>query len=387
MITDRIRAAFEATHGRPPLLVSQAPGRVNVIGGHTDYNQGLVLPFAIQLGVTVALAPRDDSRVYITSVDQGDELRLAHPTAPLAGDAPDWQKLMAGCLAVFAREAEIPGGFDAVFGGDLPIGAGLSSSAALMIAWLTALRALSGATLQDGYLPALCTEIEADSLGVACGLLDPTASLLGRAGHLLLLDCSADSPDAERVTPIPADLDAEWLVIHTGIRRTLAGSAFSERVESCAEGWRALREKTGRQELTLSDLEGETAEWAPLLRHVFRENERVRRAVAAVRARDAACLGALMCAAHDSLSRDYRVSCPELDHLARAAQAHPAAFGGRMMGGGFGGCTLHLLRSGQTERYTQDVLADYRARFPEVTPRAIPVTPGVGAMVIGEIPP
>ncbi len=440
---------FAERFGGPPEKVVVAPGRINLLGEHTDYNHGLALPAAIDRGIGLGLRRRDDDRVRIYAVDLDESLELALGAPPSLADSPaaDWRRYVLGALAVFP--ARPTSGFEAVFTGDIPRGSGLSSSAALLVAWMLALQEVArsgetGVVLSGLDLCRLCQRVEHEHLGVKCGLLDPIGSLLpdcvprgvrggpeGTTRTRALLDAqrpagngaSGDAMikkhsvprgvrggpegttrtrallDAQRpagngasgdamikkhsgpllvdfadlsIRPVPADLPGlSWVVLHTGIHRTLAGSAYGDRVAECAAGLaaiqarhpavRTVRDITAEQLPMIADLDG----GVPMrrLRHVISENDRVRAAVVALSTGDAPALGRLLLATHASLRDDYAVSCPELDTLVTLAAAHPACLGGRMMGGGFGGCTVNLVRTDGAEALVASVLADYRRRF------------------------
>ena len=354
---------FAVHMGSAPALMAWAPGRINLIGGHTDYNGGLALPAAINRWIAVAIRPRTDRRVRIRSLDFGGE--LIGDVDGLASTAASWQRFVAGSLAVFGARHPLPSGFDAVFTGDVPHGAGLSSSAALTVAWMTLLRGWTGADLDDLALTQLAQEVEHVHLGVACGLLDQIGSLMARPGQVMLVDFAEAS-----VCPVTVGLQGvAWVVLHSGVRRELSGSAYQDRVRECAEGLsmvqsaqpqvRTLRD-VGLGQLPPSEVH------ARRLRHIVTENARVLRAVQAVRSGDAPGLGAILSEAHVSLRDDYEVSCAQLDLLVELAQAHSGCFGARMIGGGFGGCTLNLVSAEHAQDFIQAVLGAYRLRVPEV---------------------
>ena len=344
-------------------MLAWAPGRINLIGGHTDYNDGLALPAAINRWISVAMRPRRDGIIRVRSLDFGGELR-----GDLSGFgevSASWQKFVAGSVAVFGARHPLPSGFDAVFAGDVPHGAGLSSSAALSIAWMSLLRGWTGAAIDDLTLARYAQQVEHEYLGVKCGLLDQIGSLMARSGQVMLTDFQS-----LEVTPVDVALrDVSWVVLHSGVRRELASSAYQDRVRECAEGLAEVkRMHPGVQtmrEIEPSMLTGDGVT-ARRLRHVISENDRVQRAVEAVSMGDPTTLGEILSEAHRSLRDDYAVSCLQLDLLVTLAEAHPACFGGRMVGGGFGGCTLNLVHSDQAQDFIQTVLKGYRAQVLEV---------------------
>mgnify|MGYP003949000717 CR=1 FL=1 len=370
---------FSAHMGGEPTWVSWAPGRINLIGGHTDYNAGLALPAAINRWISVALRPREDGIIRVRSLDFGGEMRGS--VAGFGEAGASWQRFVAGSVEVFGSHHPLPSGFDAVFTGDVPDGAGLSSSAALTIAWMTILRAWTGAEVEDIRLTQYAQQVEHEYLGVKCGLLDQIGSLMARPGQLMLVDFQ----DLE-VTPVDVALEnVTWVVLHSGVRRELAGSAYLERVQQCQQGLLAIQAThtsvRGMRDIDLSMVDDHSIE-SRRLRHVITENQRVLEAVDAVQKGDAGALGRVLSSAHRSLRDDYEVSCPQLDLLVDLALAQPACFGGRMVGGGFGGCTLNLVQTEAAPNFIETVLGEYRARVPEV-PRAFTFDLVAGASVRG----
>ena len=359
-----------------PSMLAWAPGRINLIGGHTDYNAGLALPAAINRWISVAMRPRQDGVIRVRSLDFGGE--LVGDVDGFGEVSASWQRFVAGSIAVFGSRHPLPSGFDAVFTGDVPHGAGLSSSAALTIAWMSLLRGWTGAAIDDLTLTRYAQQVEHEHLGVKCGLLDQIGSLMARPGQVMLTDFQSLD-----VTPVDVGLEnVSWVVLHSGVRRELSSSAYQDRVRECAEGLAELKGLHAHVQ-TMRDIEPSMLSGDGVtsrrLRHVCSENGRVRRAVEAVASGDACALGAILSDAHQSLRDDYAVSCPQLDLLVELAQGHPGCFGGRMVGGGFGGCTLNLVRTDQAEAFIATVLAAYRAQVPEV-PRSFTFELVGGAM-------
>ena len=236
-----------------------------------------------------------------------------------------------------------------------------SWSAALSVAWLTALRSWTGANLDRHALARMAQQVERDFLGLPSGLLDPIASLFSEPGCVLQVDFRD-----VRIQPIEADFSGlSWVILHTGVSRTLAHSGYSDRVRDCAHGLVALHRGypvRHFRDIRLDMLDMDTT-WARRLRHVVRENERVQEAVDVLKAGQAHRLGPILLASHESLRDDYEVSCTELDRMVEIGSSHPSGLGGRMMGGGFGGCALHLVKEGETERFMSDVLEKYTSEF------------------------
>ena len=284
--------------------------------------------------------------------------------------ASGWRAYAAGATALSAERAGGDlGGVRGVLFGDVPLGAGLSSSAAIECCLLNGFRDLFELEYSDIELIRLAQRIEHERLGLQSGLLDQFASQMSRAGRVMIVDFRTLS-----ARHVVADLsEHRWLVADTGVRRELAASAYTDRVRSCAEGLAALR-AAGRVEhladATLQDLAavGAGMPWAPRLRHVITENARVGELAAALAARDWAAAGAALHASHASLRDDYRVSCVELDALAEIAEDLPGCLGARMMGGGFGGCTIQLVEREQVEGFRAALSAGFEARFGRGSP-------------------
>jgi galactokinase len=349
-----IEAWFAERFGRPPAVVAAASGRVNLIGEHTDYNGGFVLPMAIPLRTTVALAPRGDDRVHAHSAQIGAglaELRLGDEAR-----MGTWIDYVAGVTQALARAGFAIGGFDLAVTSDVPIGSGLSSSAALEVALLRGLRLLFALELDDVALARLGQRAENDLVGAPVGIMDQMAASIAGEGEALFLD--ARTLDHERI-PLPAGV--EVLVIDSGIRHRHAGGEYRTRRAECEQGARLLGVSQLR-DLELADLA--RAETLPpviarRVRHVVSEDARVLEARAALRAGDAAALGALLDASHVSMRDDFEISLPAIDRLVELARAEPGVHGARLTGGGFGGAIVALARSGSAAGFPR-IAADYR---------------------------
>ncbi|HEV2238319.1 MAG TPA: galactokinase [Ktedonobacterales bacterium] len=328
-IERRATAAYRARFGATPEVVTSAPGRVNLIGEHTDYNGGYVLPCAIDRRTAVALG-RGDGPFYSADFDD------ARPRpGPREGAWVDYPRGVAWALAEAGMA--VPA-FQAAFAGDVPQGAGLSSSAAIEAATVLALDALGALGLARTAMAQLCQRAENQFVGVQSGIMDQYASLLGQAGQALLVDCRSLASEA-----VPLDLAGaglSLLVCDTGVKRGLAATGYNDRRATCERaatrlGLRQLRDAT------LADLAQLSGEELLRARHVVTENARVLAAVTALRQHDFAAFGALMYASHASLRDDYAVSTPELDAVVATARAAGAP-GARLTGAGFGGCAIAL---------------------------------------------
>ncbi len=351
----RVVQAFRDQFGEPAMVV-RGPGRVNLIGEHTDYNQGFVLPAAVDKAIWLALRPRQDGRLRAFSTDLGGGLE--RDLGDLARSEVTWANYLLGILSELTRDGHRLGGVDVVFGGDLPIGSGMSSSAALECGFAFGLNALFGLGLGAVDLALLGQRAENRFVGVNCGIMDQFASVLGREGNLLRLDCRDLTCS---FVPFGRE-DLRLVLCDTQVRRALAaGSAYNARRAQCEAvaaglGLPSLREATA--ELLEAHAGAFDPESLRRCAYVVAENGRVREACEALGRGDFQTFGALMNASHAGLSREYEVSCEELDVLAEAAQALPGVLGSRMMGAGFGGCTLNLVEGG--------ALADFRGGMGEV---------------------
>ncbi|MFC4001953.1 galactokinase [Prauserella oleivorans] len=376
--------AFRSVHDRAPEGVWSAPGRVNLIGEHTDYNDGFVLPFALPHRLACAAAPREDTILTMATVGSDGRIQQAEPVdiTTLRPGFPDgWAAYPSG-VAWVLREHGIDRGADLVVAGDVPTGAGLSSSAAIECAVAMALLGLAGEDSPDAARRAeiarWAQRAENEFVGVPTGVLDQTASMCCVEGHVLFLDVR--SGQAEQVPFNAAGAGLCVLVIDTRVKHSLGGSGYGDRrrgTEKAAEllGVRALRDITP-EELP-SALDRLPADLAPLARHVVTENARVLEAVGHLREGRIADIGPLLGASHASMRDDYRISCAELD-LAVDTARDAGALGARMTGGGFGGSAIALIR--ESDRHAVEVAvttAFDAAGFRE--PRLFVAVPSAGA--------
>ena len=361
-LPEHARAAFAAAFGRPCDGVAVAPGRVNLIGEHTDYNDGFVLPMAVQRGVAAAFSPRGDRivRAHATAFHETIEISIDTPR-----QTSGWMAYVAG-IAWALDAAHVPvRGVDLAIVGDLPIGAGISSSAALEMASARAMCAASGAPWSPVDMARLAQEAENRVVGVACGIMDQFASAAAVEGSALLLDCRS-----LETRPVPIPAAATIVVMDTGVRRALAGSAYNDRRSACEQAVDAIRTiEPGVRALRDVDralLERARQAMPPLAyrraTHVVDEIGRPAALSAALAAGDLATAGRLMNESHASLRDLYEVSSPELDAIVAEARAHPACFGARLTGAGFGGCAIALIASGDGASFMEHVRKGYAER-------------------------
>ncbi|TQM80237.1 galactokinase [Saccharothrix saharensis] len=375
----RAIAAFTRVHGAAPKGVWSAPGRVNLIGEHTDYNDGFVLPFALPYRTAVAASPRDDGRLLVATVGDDGTVQHASPVAVAdlePGVVKGWAAYPSG-VAWVLRDQGVVGGADLVIAGDVPAGAGLSSSHALECAVALALLGLAGRSVDD--LPLVARWVrraENEFVGAPTGLLDQTASLCCVEAHVLFLDVR--SFEAEQV---PFDASAhglEVLVVDTRASHSHTDGGYGARRAGCERAASVLGVAALRD---VEDLDGVLGrlpeELRPLVRHVVTENERVLAAVELLRGGRLAELGPLLDASHASLRDDYKVSAPELDVAVEAAKA-AGALGARMVGGGFGGSAIALVPVERHDEVVRAVLAAFAERG-WATPRTFTAVPSAGA--------
>ena len=356
-------AAFGAAAADATIDVVRAPGRVNLIGEHTDYNQGLVLPVAIDLEIRIARRPRPDRRVRLALVADGSvgELDLDRIGPPTRG----WIDYVAGTAREMAAAGLATAGFDGVLASTIPIASGLSSSAALELASVWALSPPGGPAADPLAVARICQRAENTYVGVQCGLMDQFASAAGIAGAAVLLDCRSLEHHA---VPLPGGL--ALVVAHTGMPRTLGTSEYNARRADCERavaalaavelGVRSLRdvdaEMLVRHEARIDPVALRRAE------HIVAENERVLATEAALRGGDLDALGEIFAASHASLRDRYEVSSPELDAMVEIASGVPGVIASRMTGAGFGGCTITLARLDVVAELETRTLRDYPAR-------------------------
>jgi galactokinase len=355
---------------------------VNLIGEHTDYSEGLVLPCAIDRDTVVLAAPRDDLRLRAFSLGQPGEAALELGALVRSGG---WSDYVAGAAHALAARGHRLRGADLTVASSVPIGAGLSSSAALGVATAWALARLAGLALTPREIAEAAHEGESRFVGVGCGILDPFASALGRRDHALRIDCRDRS-----VAPVPLGAGrVALLVAHSGVTRSLAAGGYRERVDECAAALDAAREagvappeaRTLR-DLAPADLPALEAALPERLfrraRHVIRENARVDAFASAVSAGDLAAAGALLREGMASLRADFDVSTPELDRLCALGDAAPGCFGSRLTGAGWGGCTLHLVSPAAAPDVARAIRTGFAAMYGREPPVWI-VRPADGA--------
>lgn len=355
-ISEQVVDTFKGQFGGEPTYLVRAPGRVNLIGEHTDYNDGYVLPMAIDRAAWMALRPREDRRVSVYSLGYQE-------TAKFSLDdfhkGKGWAEYIKGVAHELQAAGLRVGGWEGVLGGDVPKGAGLSSSAAVELAAARAFAAVSGFDWEPAIMAQIGQWAENRWVGVNCGIMDQMASAAAQAGHALFLDCR--SLEYEHV-PLP-----NWIavvVMDTSTRRGLVDSAYNERRAQC-EAAAKFFNVSALRDVSLERFEGESGKMKDetvrrRARHIITENQRVLDAVVAMRAGEAQELGRLFDESHASLRDDFEVTNDALNQVVESAQAHPACFGARMTGAGFGGCAVALVEDGKVGGFVLAVEAEYR---------------------------
>jgi galactokinase len=363
LMMDRTSELFRRCFGHAPRWVVAAPGRVNLIGEHTDYNDGFVLPMAIERYIVIAGDTNAGREVTLHSVTPGETATFSVRPKVERGE-PGWSNYVRGVIAGFQKLGKKLPAFDAVIESNLPYGGGLASSAALEVAVASLLELMTGQTLAPIEKALLCQQAEHDFAGVPCGIMDQFTSILGRENHALLLDCRSRT-----TTPVAmTDPEVTVLIINTNVRHKLAESEYSKRRSQCEAAARVLKVAALR-DATPEGLDGVQRQLEPVVfrraLHVISENERTLHAARAIQASDWDTVGQLMYASHASLRDDYEVSCPELDvvvELLRAIGEAGGVIGCRMTGGGFGGCVVSLVKTEAVQQITRTLDLAYEKK-------------------------
>ena len=365
-LIDRLRRKFnELWAGAPPRFF-RAPGRVNLIGEHTDYNDGFVLPIALNYQTIVGASRRDDEKVEVYSVNYDELQKFDFNDAPRRATG-EWINFVEGIGRVLRAEAGKIGGANLLISSDVPVGAGLSSSAAIEIAVGLALTTVSDAAIEKLPLALAGQRAEHEYVGTKSGIMDQFVVAFGRAEHALLIDCRA-----LRAEEILLNLDdAELIVCNSGVKHALASSAYNTRRAECEKGVELLREHLPEikalRDVGLTDFKRFESFLPDVIRrrcrHVIAENARTLEAAQRFKRGDVASAGKLMSQSHASLRNDYEVSCRELDTLVQLAESFDGVYGARMTGGGFGGCTVNLVRREQSSEFIRFIGEEYERQI------------------------
>jgi galactokinase len=361
-LSSRVKEKFKTVFAESEPLIVRSPGRVNLIGEHTDYNNGFVLPAAINKAIYMAVSPRSDKELHLVSLDL-DRTYLGS-LDKLEPSPMHWPDYLLGVVQQLQGARHVPGGFNCVFGGDIPLGAGMSSSAALECATAFALNEMFGLKLDPLTMVKLSQKAENKFVGVQCGIMDQFASMFGRRNHVIRLDCQNLD-----YTYFPFNMDGIRIVLlDSNVKHSLASSEYNTRRQQCEAGVRLVQAKHPRvkslRDIDLEMLDKYVAPAGELVyrrcRYVVEENSRLLAATEDLQKGDLAAFGQKMFATHEGLSRQYEVSCEELDFLVQQVQDDPAVIGARMMGGGFGGCTINLVKEEAIDALVERLSPVYR---------------------------
>ncbi len=365
MLDTLLSAWHDAFGSQDPAVIVRAPGRVNIIGEHTDYNEGWVMPGAMDRSLYILMSPSNDGHRWIAH-DLGEEAGAADFFSLV--DSFPWTKYVAGTLRLYAPDI---GPLHLLIGGDLPVGAGISSSSALVCGLLLGLQGLCKGQESREEIANISSRVEKEIIGLQGGIMDQYAIMLSEAEHVMMLDCRS-----RQYTFIPADLPGcRWVLLNTKVKHHLIDSDYNQRSAQCRESVALIRQRypnvESLRDVTMAMLDDVRlpAVLDNRSRFVLAENDRVHAMRAALEQHNAQAAGALLNASHAGLRDEYEVSCAELDFLADFAQRDDRVFGARMMGGGFGGCVIALLREPTAEAFTADASRAYDETFgfaPEV---------------------
>jgi galactokinase len=367
------------------ILISRAPGRVNLIGEHTDYNEGFVFPMALDFRILLAARKRADQtvKIYSADYDQIVEFSLAQPIQ--YDQDKRWSNYPRGVMAMLQEVGIKLCGMEIAFQGDIPQGSGLSSSAALEVATAVVAQRMLGFNMDKPQLAKLCQRAENKFVGMNCGIMDQFISMMGQQAHALFLDCR--SLDYKQV---PLELgDCRILICQSGVKHTLVDSEYNKRRQECEQGVKILAKQfpgiKSLRDATSEQLEICKVEMDPVVyrrcKHVISEDDRVIESMTALNQGDLKIFGQLMNASHNSLRDDYEVSCPEIDLLVNLAREVKGVLGTRITGGGFGGCTVTLIEAKAVEEFSQHINKNYQAKT-GITPKIYISTAANGAEIL-----
>ncbi len=378
----RVTRQFVTHFGQPPGIIVAAPGRVNLIGEHTDYNDGFVLPMALERRTLFVGNKTEDKQVALRSLTTGESAEFSLGGELQRGE-PSWANYVIGVIAGFRRLGVSVPGFNALIDSDVPLGGGLSSSAALEVAAATFLENLTGHKLDPVQKALLCQKAEHEFAGVPCGIMDQFTSVMARKDHLLLLDCRSQEA---KFIPV-SDPSLAVLIINTNVRHKLADGEYAKRHAECKEVAQRLEVKTLRDatmKLLLTHVDTLSPRLFQRAHHVISENSRTVLAAELFSASRWENVGELMYQSHDSLRDNYEVSCRELDtvvDIARKIGIEGGVFGCRMTGGGFGGCAVALIEESRAAAISRRILDDYEGAT-KIVPTLFASRPGEGATVL-----
>lgn len=376
-----VKASFEGNFGEIAVAV-RAPGRINLIGEHTDYNEGFVLPASVSHAIYFALsrsAEADQCSLISLDLNERYDFRLSE-LKPLPADS--WQNYILGVISEIQKSGRKVPGFNLVFSGDVPRGSGMSSSAALECGTCFALNEIFDLNIPRLDMIKMAQKAEHNYAGVMCGIMDQFASVMGKKDQALLLDCRSLEYDY-----FPIQLEKHTLLLcNSNVSHSLASSEYNERRQQCETGVAILKKKFAKvhslRDATLEQLDTVRSEMDQKVylrcKYVIEENGRVAAFTDALNKKDLRAAGGILKCAQQAMASEYEISCPEIDLMADFANNHPKVLGARMMGGGFGGCTLNLIEKGSEDEFVKELNSAYTKRFnKEVTPIAVRIADGV----------
>lgn len=376
-----VLGAFKANFDETPLLV-RAPGRINLIGEHTDYNNGFVLPAAVAHATYFAIGKSTDSAVCrFISLDMDEEYEVALADIKPLGEGA-WQNYIMGVIAELQKRNHTVQGFNLVFSGDVPRGSGMSSSAALECGVCFGLNELFGFGLERVEMAKIAQKAEHNYAGVMCGIMDQFASLMGKPDEALLLDC-----ESLEFRHFPISLKDYTLVLcNSNVSHSLASSEYNVRRQQCEEGVAIVNEKLARvdslRDVTLEQLDACKEEMSEVVyrrcKYVLEENKRVETMTKAMENGDLEAIGGILKKAQQGMRAEYEISCPEIDFMADFANERTDVLGARMMGGGFGGCTINLVKTESEQAFITALNDAYQQKFDKsITPISVKISDGV----------
>lgn len=379
--SDQVHSHFVTTYGEEPLLV-RSPGRVNLIGEHTDYNMGFVLPAAIDRTITFAMAARNDNVVELTALNLNEQFNCT--LDEIQKTPRGWPNYILGVVEQFQKADCAFRGFNCVFGGDIPIGAGLSSSAAVETGFAFALNEIFQFGVDPLMLAQFAQKAENEFVGVQCGIMDQFINVFGAEHTALRIDCRS-----LEYVPVPFPEGADIVLFDTRVSHSHAASGYNKRRAECEKGVRKIAKRfpqvASLRDVTPEILKGSKksldATTYKRCAFIVHENERVLAACEELKKNDLSAFGQLLYASHEGLSKKYEVSCPELDALVKFVKSEPGVFGARMMGGGFGGCTINLIRPEAVLTVCKNVEQMYKKKF-KTSPAVYVTSIGGGTKVI-----
>lgn len=379
-ILNEVKTSFSERFGAEPIVI-KAPGRINLIGEHTDYNNGFVLPAAVDQAIYLAISKSGSSQSTLVSLDMNQTFEFSIDHFQPTKEMP-WANYLMGVVAEIQKSGREVSGFNIVFSGDVPQGSGMSSSAALECGTCFALNELFGLSIPKVEMVKMSQKAEHNYAGVMCGIMDQFASMMGSADHALLLDC-----ESLEYRHFPIELTDHVIVLcNSNVSHNLADSEYNIRRQQCEEGVGLLQKYfpnvKSLRDVTLDQLNAHQAELSAVVykrcKYVIEENERVMNMTRAMEAGEIDALGEILTVAQEGMRSEYEVSCKEIDFMADFANNREDVVGARMMGGGFGGCTINLVSKGSEDQFISELNTAYKEQFnKEITPIKVVISDGV----------